>query len=109
MYVGYIYIQCRGNIPLLILLIHTYTLQYDKGKMKTWDSLVAICTSCCSLSLWAKARQERGEQWRLGAVLQINIKDVCLLSSVHMYVNNRRKKNKLKLVFSANVELFDLL
>lgn len=36
-------------------------------------------------------------------------KDVCLLSYVHMYVNNTGKKKNTEIGFSANVELFDLL
>lgn len=43
---------------------------------------------------------------RLGAVLQINIKNVCLLSYVHMYVNNTEKKTEIG--FSANVEFLIL-
>lgn len=59
---------------------------------KLRSEINGFATNKLLLSFTAKVNYERGKQARLRAVLQSKIKDVCLLSYVHMYVNNTGKK-----------------
>lgn len=104
MYVDDIYIQCKRYYPDSFLIHHT-TCWERKTKTRRDERFATF--KLLLLSFTAKANYERGEQTRLGAVLQINIKDVCLLSCVHVCEQHREKNTEVG--FSANVELFDLL